>query len=126
MSVQAAVNPELGGSRLESGDAGSVDIRSREGLGRQLRESKFEARIVFHLPRDYAEILYSSITPEIEDIPSRRTSVSMALVDEGLNLRISASDPVALRAALNSFLRFIDSIVEALHELDSLMKRAER
>jgi len=39
---------------------------------------------------------------------------------------IKASDPVALRAALNSFLRFIDSIAEALHELDSLMKRAER
>lgn len=108
---------------MESGDAGNADIRSREELGRRLLESKFEARIVFHLPRDYAEIIYSSITPEVEDIPSRRTSVNMKLIDEGLSMRIKASDPVALRAALNSFLRFIDSILETLHGLDFLMKR---
>lgn len=123
MSAQAAATPRLGGFRLESGDAGNVDIRSREELGRRLLESKFEARIVFHLPRDYAEIIYSSITPEVEDIPSRRTSVNMKLIDEGLSMRIKASDPVALRAALNSFLRFIDSILETLHGLDFLMKR---
>ena len=126
MSAQAAATPELGGFRLESGDVGSVDIRSREELGRRLLESRFEARIVFHLPRDYAKIIYSSITPEIEDIPSRRTSVSMRLIDEGLSMRIRASDPVALRAALNSFLRFIDSILETLHQLDFLMKRTKR
>ncbi len=126
MSAQAAATPELGGFRLESGDVGSVDIRSREELGRRLLESRFEARIVFHLPRDYAKIIYSSITPEIEDIPSRRTSVSMRLIDEGLSMRIRASDPVALRAALNSFLRFIDSILETLHQLDFLMKRTKQ
>jgi len=126
MSAQAAAIPELGGFRLESGDVGSVDIRSREELGRRLLESRFEARIVFHLPRDYAKIIYSSITPEIEDIPSKRTSVSMRLIDEGLSMRIRASDPVALRAALNSFLRFIDSILETLHQLDFLMKRTKQ
>ena len=126
MSAQAVANPELGGFRLESGDAGSVDIRSREELGRRLLESRFEARIVFHLPRDYAKIIHSSIAPEIEDIPSRRTSVSMRLIDEGLSMRIRASDPVALRAALNSFLRFIDSILETLHQLDFLMKRTKQ
>ena len=126
MSAQAAATSELGGFRLEFGDVGSVDIRSREELGRRLLESRFEARIVFHLPRDYAKIIYSSITPEIEDIPSRRTSVSMRLIDEGLSMRIRASDPVALRAALNSFLRFIDSILETLHQLDFLMKRTKQ
>jgi len=108
---------------LGSGDVGSVDTRSREELGRRLPESRFEAKIRFHLPRDEAEILYSSIIPEAKDIPSKRTSVSMTLTEDGLNLMIKASDPVALRAALNSFLRFIDSILEMLHELDSLMKR---
>jgi len=108
---------------LGSGDVGSVDTRSREELGRQLPESRFEAKIRFHLPRDEAEILYSSIIPEVKDIPSKRTSVSMALTEDGLNLMIKASDPVALRAALNSFLRFIDSILEMLHELDSLVER---
>jgi len=110
---------------LVSGDVGSVDTRSREEPGRRPPESRFEARIRFHLPRDEAEILYSSIIPEVEDIPSRRTSVSMALTEDGLNLVIRASDPVALRAALNSFLRFIDSILETLHELDPLLKRTE-
>jgi len=47
----------------------------------------------------------------------------MALTEDGLNLMIKASDPVALRAALNSFLRFIDSILETLHQLDSLVER---
>jgi len=101
-----------------------VDIRSREGLGHRPRENRFEARIRFHLPRDEAEILYSSIIPEVEDIPSKRTSVNMTLVEDGLNLVIRASDPVALRAALNSFLRFIDSILETLHGLNSFKKRA--
>ena len=108
---------------MESGDVGSADTRSREGLGRQPPESRFEAKIRFHLPRNEAKILYSSIIPEAKDIPSKRTSVSMALSEDGLNLMIKASDPVALRAALNSFLRFIDSILETLHKLDSLMKR---
>ena len=108
---------------MGSGDVGSADTRSREELGRQLPESRFEAKIRFHLPRDEAEILYSSIIPEAKDIPSKRTSVSMTLTEDGLNLMIKASDPVALRAALNSFLRFIDSILETLHELDALMKR---
>ena len=108
---------------MGSGDVESVDTRSREELGRRLPESRFEAKIRFHLPRDEAEILYSSIIPEAEDIPSKRTSVSMTLTEDGLNLMIKASDPVALRAALNSFLRFIDSILELLHELDSLTKR---
>ena len=80
--------------------------------------------MIFHLPRDYARILYSSIAPEIEDIPSRRTSVSMTLVGDDLSLRIRASDLVALRAALNSFLRFIDSILEALCGLNSFMKKS--
>jgi len=49
----------------------------------------------------------------------------MALTEDGLKLVIRASDPVALRAALNSFLRFIDSILETLHELDPILKRTE-
>lgn len=66
------------------------------------------------LKPDEARILYHAILPEIRDIPSKRASARLELFDDHVRLEISASDLVALRAALNSFLRFIDSVLQSL------------
>lgn len=71
-------------------------------------------RIFFKLPDTKSRILYGAVSPEAADVPSRRALVRLELVEGGLILRIEARDLVALRAALNSFLRFIDASLGAL------------
>jgi len=80
-------------------------------------EMSFELKVFLHLGEEEARILYRAILPEVEDVPSRRTSVSLELAEDGILLRISAADPVALRAASNSFLRFIDSVLRSIRLL---------
>jgi len=78
---------------------------------------KFSLTIVVHLDVDRAEILYHAILPEIRDIPSRRVSADLHVEGSKLILSISAVDLVALRAALNSFLRFISSTLQTLEAI---------
>jgi len=66
------------------------------------------------IPGRRARIIYQAIAPEAETLPSRRASVSLQADEETLVLRIDARDLVALRAAVNSFLRFVNSILETL------------
>ena len=80
-------------------------------------EMSFELKVFLHLGEEEARILYRAILPEVKDVPSRRTSVGLELAEDGILLRISAADPVALRAASNSFLRFIDSVLRSIRLL---------
>ncbi|RLG11345.1 MAG: hypothetical protein DRN64_01530 [Thaumarchaeota archaeon] len=77
----------------------------------------FKLNVFLHLGDEEARILYRAILPEVRDAPSRRTSVKLELVEGGVILGISAADPVALRAASNSFLRFIDSVLRSIRLL---------
>lgn len=77
----------------------------------------FELVVAINLDREKAEILQRAIMPEIKDIPSRRVSADLRIEGSKLILSISAADLVALRAALNSFLRFIGSALETLEAI---------
>ena len=104
--------------RSESGAVGNADTHSREEHGRHSQsDKKFKLRIVFKLREDEAETLYHAILPETLDVPSRRVSVSLSLETGMLALEIRAVDLIALRAALNSFLRFIDSTLQSIRLL---------
>ncbi|RLG04196.1 MAG: hypothetical protein DRN61_03560 [Thaumarchaeota archaeon] len=81
---------------------------------------EFRLTAVIHLDVDRAEILYHAILPEVRDIPSRRVSADLSVEDGKLILSISAADLVALRAALNSFLRFISSTLQTLEAVSRL------
>ena len=102
-----------------SGDVGNAGTLSREALGRRSRRNNFKVKIIFHLSKPESKILYQAILPEARDVPSRRASVNLHADPDKLILEISAVDPVALRAALNSFLRFIDSSLQILRQLSS-------
>ncbi len=91
-----------------------MDTSSREVPGHLSQRSRALAEIMMHLPPDEREILYKSILIEAESIPSRRTKVEIEAIEEGLRLVIYADDIVSLRAALNSFLRFIDSSLKTI------------
>ncbi|MEM0329133.1 MAG: KEOPS complex subunit Pcc1 [Nitrososphaerota archaeon] len=103
-----------------SGAAGNAATPSREEPGPHSRRNRFEVEVIFHLDELEADTIYRAVLPEARDIPSRRASVEIGLKAGALILRICAADPVALRAALNSFMRFIDACLQSLRSLDLL------
>ena len=102
-----------------SGAVENAATPSREEPGHRSRRSRFEAEVIFHLNELEAEAIYRALLPEARDIPSRRVSVELGLEGGSLILRAYAMDPVALRAALNSFMRFVDACLKSIRGLGS-------
>lgn len=86
------------------------------GLRRE--RGRFEAEVILHLSEQEAETIYRALLPEAKDIPSRRVSIEVDVEGGKLILRAYAMDPVALRAALNSFIRFIDTCLQSIRSID--------
>ncbi len=61
-----------------------------------------------------AGIIEASLIPEAERPTSERSAVSVRTDDGCLKIRIEASDVAALRAALNSYLRWASAILEVV------------
>ena len=93
---------------------GSLDGEHVSTSGDQMN---FGLTIVIHLDADRAKILYHAILPEVRDVPSKRVSANLRVEGDKLILSVSAADLVALRAALNSFLRFISSALQTIEAL---------
>ena len=82
-------------------------------------EAKIE--IDFLIPR-IGRIIVEAIRPELDESLSYRSNVKLTIESEGkIVLNISAVDTSALRAALNSYLRWISAIVRTLSVLQDLM-----
>jgi KEOPS complex subunit Pcc1 len=56
-----------------------------------------------------AQTIFSSVAPETQQIPGYRSFTKLEAKGRALTMRIQAQDLVALRAASNSFLRFISA-----------------
>ncbi len=61
------------------------------------------------------EIVYESLKPELEAVPSERSKVNMSTKEGRLNLFITAEDIISLRAAINTWLRLIKIAEEMLN-----------
>jgi tRNA threonylcarbamoyladenosine modification (KEOPS) complex Pcc1 subunit len=61
-----------------------------------------------------AKIIEGSLLPEAEQPTSERSSVGVVIEDCGLIIRIVASDVAALRAAFNSYLRWVSAILDVV------------
>lgn len=58
--------------------------------------------------KDYLDIIFRSVKPEVEkEIP--KTKVSIEKIDNKMILRIESKETSSLRAACNSFLRWIET-----------------
>lgn len=55
----------------------------------------------------YADTVYRSLRPELEDVPSLRSGVTLELKGSTIKLNVEANDIVSLRAALNTWLRLV-------------------
>jgi tRNA threonylcarbamoyladenosine modification (KEOPS) complex Pcc1 subunit len=79
---------------------------------RIIRSAEADVRIGFNerLP----ELLERSLLPEAERPTSERSSVSIASNEEVFEILIEASDVIALRAAFNSYLHWVSSILDVI------------
>jgi len=93
---------------------GDKDTDSLKSAHSSSQINRATAEIMISVSPLERDILHRSISIEAGDIPSRRMRVQLLAVNEGLKLIIYADDTVSLRAALNSFLRFIDSSLRSI------------
>jgi len=68
----------------------------------------------------HLEIIFKALLPEVRKPPTMRSRASLEKDDTFLVLKIEAKDTVALRAAVNAYLRWIDSIINTLGVLEKL------
>jgi len=99
---------------------GDTDTNSLVRAHCNYQRNRATVEITINVPPVERDILHRSISIEVRDIPSRRTRVRVLAVNEGLKLIIHADDIVSLRAALNSFLRFIDSSLRSIKIISDL------
>ena len=62
------------------------------------------------LEKSIGQIVIQSLQPELDTIGSR-TEVKLIETDHGITLSFDAQDVSSLRAALNSYLRWLDCII---------------
>ncbi|MFW5965266.1 MAG: KEOPS complex subunit Pcc1 [Halodesulfurarchaeum sp.] len=57
---------------------------------------------------DRAQRIASAIAPELGEIDGGRTEAALSRREETIELRIEATDPIALRAGANTWLGFLE------------------
>ncbi|MEM2242425.1 MAG: KEOPS complex subunit Pcc1 [Candidatus Bathyarchaeia archaeon] len=82
---------------------------------------KANAVIRLKIPhKERLEIVYQALAPEAAKPATTRSRAQLKIEDESLILAVEARDTVALRAALNAYLRWIACLYNVLSVLDSL------
>jgi tRNA threonylcarbamoyladenosine modification (KEOPS) complex Pcc1 subunit len=78
---------------------------------------KARATLRLNMPSENeSNILLKSLEPEV-DAPTSRTKASLTQEGNILTLQIEAEDTVALRSAVNAYLRWSNSILNILQEI---------
>ena len=65
-------------------------------------------------------IVLAALNPEVEKPSTARSTVTLTRKDTCLVLKVKAKDTVALRATLNTYLRWIGSLITVLEVLKKL------
>ena len=69
------------------------------------------------VPDDAVEAILGALAPEAESPSSERSDAELERIPGGLIIRAYASDTSAMRAALNSYLRWVQGILETVEGL---------
>ena len=64
------------------------------------------------------EIVFKALKPEVDKPATTRSRAKLVKEDNFLVLKVEAEDTVALRAALNAYLRWINSALNVLEVLE--------
>lgn len=85
----------------------------------QREEYHANASIFIAGRENFANILWRSLKPEVERPSSFRSRISLEVQGGTIMIMVSASDVTALRSALNSYLRWVKSIIDVLDKASS-------
>ncbi len=83
--------------------------------------TKATIRLKFPNEKEIAALL-SALTPETKAMPTRRAIVKLSRDGLFLVLSVEAEDTVALRATLNSYLRWISSTINVIDTVEHTKK----
>jgi KEOPS complex subunit Pcc1 len=79
---------------------------------------KAKAIILLRFPTNkHRNVVVKSLEPELENPVTPRSSASMKIKGSYLILEVEAKDTVALRATLNAYLRWINSLMNVLETI---------
>lgn len=73
---------------------------------------RVKAEIKISVPQSVGNVIIASLRPEIAAPTSDRSEVSIDPTSSGILLKIEAEDITALRAAANSYLYWVQAIIE--------------
>lgn len=76
-----------------------------------------DAEITIDAVEELVQIIEKSLHPEVEQPISERSKVEITTENSELRIRVKASDLAALRAALNSYLRWVGAILDTLENI---------
>ncbi|MCS7135568.1 MAG: KEOPS complex subunit Pcc1 [Nitrososphaerota archaeon] len=81
-------------------------------------ERHLKVRISIPINENASEVIARALKIEADSLSSKRVTVRLEASDNFLNLELNASDLTAMRAGINSFLRWIDAALQ-VYELAS-------
>jgi tRNA threonylcarbamoyladenosine modification (KEOPS) complex Pcc1 subunit len=81
---------------------------------------KASAIIRLKVPERDLEIVYEALLPETAKPATTRSRANLKIKNNFLILTVEAKDTVALRAALNAYLRWISAVCSVLPVLNKL------
>ncbi len=85
---------------------------------------KANAFIRLKLPSErHLKIVLNALKPEVKKAPTKRSRTILKRQDTSLILKIEAEDTVALRATVNTYLRWIDTLRNVLEVLQNISKQ---
>jgi KEOPS complex subunit Pcc1 len=64
------------------------------------------------------EIVFKALKPEVDKPATMRSRANLEIENNFLVLKVEAGDTVALRAALNAYLRWVNSALNVLEVLE--------
>jgi len=75
---------------------------------------KSSAKIRVDIPDEMVEAILDALRPEIESPSSERSVIDVRKSINGIVIVTEASDTTAMRAAVNSYLRWVQGILDLL------------
>lgn len=79
---------------------------------------KASAEIRIKVPEEVVEAVLDALSPEVESPSSERSSTDVRRGEDGIFISTEASDTTAMRAAVNSYLRWVQGILDMLSKIE--------
>jgi tRNA threonylcarbamoyladenosine modification (KEOPS) complex Pcc1 subunit len=76
------------------------------------------AEVAIDVTGGLVNVIEGSLVPEVERPTSDRSFVDVSVEEGKLMIRIEASDVAALRAAINSYLRWVSTILDVVDSIE--------